>query len=70
MIRDYEQAANDLQKLLSILEKQYQEKFQKSGTMDKPSGGSVKDLRRTRHRFSSMEEKARKGTPLDLYMIL
>ncbi|KAM7505390.1 hypothetical protein LguiB_004294 [Lonicera macranthoides] len=70
MIRDYEQAVNDLQKLLSILEKQYQEKFQKSGTMDKPSGGSIKDLRRTRHRLSSMEEKARKGTPLDLYMIL
>jgi DnaJ family protein C protein 7 len=63
MIRDYEQAANDLQKLVSILEKQCQDKSQKSA-------GIVKDLKRTRHRLSIAEEKARRGTPLDLYMIL
>ncbi|KAA8518109.1 hypothetical protein F0562_015583 [Nyssa sinensis] len=69
-IRDYEQAASDLQRLISVLDKQSQEKVQQSGTPDRPSGSNVKELRRARRRLSSVEEKAKKGTSLDLYLIL
>ncbi|KAK2970131.1 hypothetical protein RJ640_019291 [Escallonia rubra] len=66
MIRDYEQAANDLHRLISVLEKRSQKNTQQSGTPD----SREKDLRRARRRVSSMQEKAKKGIPLDLYCIL
>lgn len=67
MIRDYGQAANDLRRLISLLEKQIQEN---------PPGVSGKltsissDLNRARIRFSHVEDEARKDIPLDMYLIL
>ncbi|XP_059646253.1 uncharacterized protein LOC132291321 isoform X2 [Cornus florida] len=69
-IRDYEQAASDLQRLICVLEKQSQEKVQQSSTPDGPNGSNVKELRQARRRISLMEEKAKKGISLDLYLIL
>ncbi|KAJ0590876.1 putative DnaJ domain, tetratricopeptide-like helical domain superfamily [Helianthus annuus] len=63
MIRDYKHAADDLQRLISILETQ-------SGENSKKSNGSVKDLRRARRRLSSIEENSKKERTLDLYLIL
>ncbi|CAL5353163.1 unnamed protein product [Camellia sinensis] len=64
-IRDYEQAASDLHRLISLLEKQSQEKVQQCG-----SGGNVKELRQARRHVSSVEEKAKNGISLDHYLIL
>nr|XP_023887583.1 dentin sialophosphoprotein-like isoform X2 [Quercus suber]POE67224.1 dnaj like subfamily c member 7 [Quercus suber] len=65
MIRDYGQAASDLQRLVSILENESGEKVKQSGT---PS--SVKELRQARRHLPSMEEEAKNGIPLDFYKIL
>lgn len=65
MIRDYKQATYDLQKLVSLLESQSQVINQA-----KSSGGSVRDLRKARRRLSLAEEKAKKETSMDLYLIL
>ncbi|KAJ0582602.1 putative DnaJ domain, tetratricopeptide-like helical domain superfamily [Helianthus annuus] len=63
MIRDYKHAADDLQRLVSILETP-------SGENSKKSNGSVKDLRKARRRLSSIEENSKKERSLDLYLIL
>lgn len=65
MIRDYGQAASDLQRLVSILENESGEKVKQSGT---PS--SVKELRQARRHLPSMEEEAKDGIPLDFYKIM
>ncbi|KAI3471716.1 hypothetical protein Pfo_028366 [Paulownia fortunei] len=70
MIRDYKQAAYDLQRLISLLESQSQTKTQQYDSQSRSSGGSVRDLRRARRRLSLVEEKAKKEIPLDLYLIL
>ncbi|XP_019165832.1 PREDICTED: dnaJ homolog subfamily C member 7 homolog isoform X2 [Ipomoea nil] len=57
MIRDYVDAATDLQRLISLLENEAQ-------------GSSSKELRKARERLSSVEEKAKSEIPLDLYLIL
>ncbi|KAI3514411.1 hypothetical protein L1887_12792 [Cichorium endivia] len=64
MIRDYKHAADDLQRLISILETQSQNSHKSA------SNGSVKDLRRARRRLSVLEEKGKKERSLDLYLIL
>lgn len=69
MIRDYEQAANDLRRFISVLQKQSQETNQQSDT-PLGKGGSREHLKEARDRLSSMERKANKGTPLDFYLIL
>lgn len=69
-IRDYEQAASDLHGLISLLEKQSQEKVQQCGSPDGSAGGNVKELRQARRRLSSVEEKAKKGISFDHYLIL
>lgn len=68
MIRDYEQAAKDLERLVSLLTKQAEEKSTHSGAY--VSMGSVADLRQARQRLYQMEEQARKGIPLNFYLIL
>ncbi|GAB2287054.1 hypothetical protein Dimus_021440 [Dionaea muscipula] len=60
MIRDYDQAASDLARLVSLLTKQAEEKHNQSGA----------DMRQIRTRLSNMEEQARKEIPLDYYLIL
>ncbi|KAK3135752.1 hypothetical protein QOZ80_5BG0422960 [Eleusine coracana subsp. coracana] len=63
MIRDYGQAANDVRKLISLLEKK-----------GSNSGQSAKDkysyLKQARARLSSVEDEAKKDIPLNLYLIL
>ncbi|KAJ6791222.1 Uncharacterized protein M6B38_245350 [Iris pallida] len=69
MIRDYGQATNDLHRLISVLEKRLEEKDNRNGA----SGGSIgynSDLRKAQMRLARMEEEARKGRSLDMYMIL
>ncbi|KAJ8445798.1 LOW QUALITY PROTEIN: hypothetical protein Cgig2_027879 [Carnegiea gigantea] len=64
MVRDYKQAAADLQRLVCLLEKQCQQKSKESGS------GNEKELRQVQQRLSMMEEEAKKEVPVDLYLIL
>ncbi|XP_078447062.1 heat shock protein DnaJ with tetratricopeptide repeat-containing protein [Wolffia australiana] len=64
MIRDYVQSANDLRKLISLLEK----KENKGGRV-RPTN-DVNDLPLARLRLSNVEEKTREEIRLDLYKIL
>ena len=68
-IRDYEQAARDLQRLITVLEKQSHEKAKVSGAQGRYSG-NAKEIKQAHRHLSSMEVKAKNGTPLDLYLIL
>lgn len=68
MVRDYQQAACDLKRLISILETQSNERAKLS---DSPSeSNAVKELRQAHKRLVSVEDQAKKGTPLDVYLIL
>ncbi|KAL2320716.1 hypothetical protein Fmac_029685 [Flemingia macrophylla] len=68
MVRDYEQAACDLKRLLAVLETQSNERAKQS---DSPSGSNgVKESRQAQQRLLSVEDQAKKGTPLDVYLIL
>lgn len=69
MIRDYGQAAKDLNRLVSLLTKQLEENIIQCGTFD--ISNSVKsDLKQARLHLSEVEEEARKDIPLDMYIIL
>ncbi|KAL2941973.1 DnaJ-like protein subfamily C member 7 [Bienertia sinuspersici] len=68
MIRDYDQAAKDLEKLVFLLTKQAEEKSNHAGAYLPMS--SVADLRQARQRLYQMEEQAKKEIPLNLYLIL
>ena len=65
MIRDYGQAANDVRKLILLLEK----KVNVSGVSPKVFN-KYSDLKQARARLSSIEDEAKKDTPLNLYLIL
>jgi len=65
MIRDYGQAANDVRKLILLLEK----KVNVSGVSPKVFN-KHSDLKQARSRLSSIEDEAKKDTPLNLYLIL
>ncbi|KAJ7972177.1 DnaJ-like subfamily C member 7 [Quillaja saponaria] len=69
MVRDYGQAACDLRIFITILENQSEGKAKQSGTPGSSNSG-VKESREAHRRLLSMEEKAKKETPLDLYLIL
>ncbi|XAR68475.1 hypothetical protein NMG60_11003599 [Bertholletia excelsa] len=69
-IRDYEQAAGDLHRLISLLGKPSLERAEQSGTPDRSTGSTGKELRQARSRLSSVEEKAKNGVSLDYYLIL
>ncbi|XP_021833271.1 uncharacterized protein LOC110773081 [Prunus avium] len=69
MIRDYGQAASDLQRLISILENQSNDKAKECSSKGR-SNGSVKELRHAHRRMPSIEEEAKKGISLDFYLIL
>ncbi|XP_062196379.1 uncharacterized protein LOC133899394 isoform X2 [Phragmites australis] len=67
LIRDYGQAANDLRRLISLLEKQLQENI----SMPSEKTESIRsNLNRANLRFSSVERDARKGASLNMYLIL
>ncbi|XP_062117861.1 uncharacterized protein LOC133831531 [Humulus lupulus] len=69
MIRDYGQAATDLQRLISILESQSCNKTKEYGSSGK-STGNAKDLRQAQMHLQIMEEESKKGISLDFYLIL
>ncbi|XP_047095411.1 uncharacterized protein LOC124707765 isoform X2 [Lolium rigidum] len=65
MIRDYGQSANDLRKLISLLQKQANKPGASPKVVNKHS-----DLKQARARLLSVEDEARKDTPLNFYLIL
>uniref|UniRef100_A0A452YZE3 J domain-containing protein n=1 Tax=Aegilops tauschii subsp. strangulata TaxID=200361 RepID=A0A452YZE3_AEGTS len=65
MIRDYGQSANDLRKLISLLQKQANKPGVSPKVFNKHS-----DLKQARARLLSAEDEARKDTPLNFYLIL
>jgi DnaJ family protein C protein 7 len=67
MIRDYGQAASDMERYVNILTKQMEEKT--SGTLDRSTSMS-NDIRQARIRLSELEEKSRKENSLDMYLVL
>eukprot|EP00258_Populus_trichocarpa_P017589 XP_006379059.2 uncharacterized protein LOC18102027 isoform X2 [Populus trichocarpa] len=69
MIRDYGQAANDLQRVVAILIKQAEEKTKHFGHSDRTTN-LANDLRQAHLRLSTIEEEARKEIPLNMYLIL
>ncbi|PKU86080.1 uncharacterized protein LOC110105734 [Dendrobium catenatum] len=69
MIRDYGQAATDLQKLTSLLEMRSEDKNSTSGALGR-SSSNITDLKQAQMRLCTVEEEARKGGTLDMYMIL
>ncbi|KAL1206855.1 TPR repeat-containing thioredoxin TTL4 [Cardamine amara subsp. amara] len=69
MIRDYDQAASDLQRLISILVKQSDKTKTSETSADRAS--SRKELRQARQRLSVMEEKSKEDIiPLDFFLIM
>nr|GMD19264.1 tpr repeat-containing thioredoxin ttl1 [Ipomoea batatas] len=68
MIRDYEQAASDLQRLISLLMRQMENKINQSGSSDKTS--FMSEIRQTQQKLSAIEEESRKNIPLNMYLIL
>lgn len=69
MIKDYSQAATDLQRLVSLLERQTEEKSNQSGKLSRSTSGII-ELRQAHSRLSTVEEETRKGISLDFYLIL
>nr|CAB3461663.1 unnamed protein product [Digitaria exilis] len=65
MIRDYGQAANDVRKLILLLEKKANVPGVSPKVLNKHS-----DLKQARARLSSIEDEVKKDTPLDLYLVL
>ncbi|CAI9768623.1 unnamed protein product [Fraxinus pennsylvanica] len=68
MIRDYGQAAADLQKLVSLLLNQVESKAEQSAQSDKMS--CMTELRQARLKLSAMEDASRNEFPLNMYLIL
>ncbi|KAF8115956.1 hypothetical protein N665_0025s0391 [Sinapis alba] len=67
MLRDYGQAASDMHRYVNILTKQMEEKA--SGVHDRFTN-LANDIRQARMRLSDLEEKSRKETSLDMYLVL
>lgn len=68
MIRDFGQASTDLHRLESLLKRHVEDKGNQSGASDRMS--RLNELKQTQQRLYIMEEKARKDTPLNMYLIL
>ncbi|KAF7827333.1 DnaJ-like subfamily C member 7 [Senna tora] len=69
MIRDYAQAASDIRRLVSLLNKGGDDKGNQLGLSDR-SVTYANELKQNRIRLSEIEEEARKEIPLDMYLIL
>ncbi|KAL1813532.1 hypothetical protein ACET3Z_023597 [Daucus carota] len=67
MIRDYEQAANDLQRIINL---QKQNEMNQESHASVGSGGIRDYTKEARSRLFSVERKAKKVAPLDFYLIL
>ncbi|XP_031474202.1 uncharacterized protein LOC116246453 isoform X2 [Nymphaea colorata] len=69
MIRDYGQASDDLQRLVSLLERQIEDKTIQTGAVGRV-GTAVADLRQAQRRLAAVQEEAKKDVPLNIYLIL
>ncbi|KAF3794539.1 DnaJ-like protein subfamily C member 7 [Nymphaea thermarum] len=69
MIRDYGQASDDLQRLVSLLERQIEDKTIQNGAVGRV-GTAVADLRQAQRRLAAVQEEAKKDVPLNIYLIL
>lgn len=69
MVRDYDQAASDIERFISLLMKQMEAKTNQIGTTDRPMN-FANDLRQARLWLSEIEEEDKKEVPLDFYLIL
>lgn len=67
MLKDYGQAASDMHRYVNILTKQMEEKT--SGIHERFTN-LANDIRQARMRLSELEEKSRKETSLDMYLVL
>uniref|UniRef100_A0A0D9Y6N1 J domain-containing protein n=1 Tax=Oryza glumipatula TaxID=40148 RepID=A0A0D9Y6N1_9ORYZ len=67
LIRDYDQAGNDLRRLISLLERQLQENIYMPS---EKSDGIRSSLNRSNLRLSALERDAKKGISLNVYLIL
>ncbi|KAL8129366.1 hypothetical protein V2J09_018521 [Rumex salicifolius] len=68
-IRDYDEAASDLRKVISLMTKQAEEIANQTKETDSPVS-SQDDLKQAHIRLAQLEELAIKEPPLDLYLIL
>lgn len=68
MIRDYGQAATDLERIISLLNKKLDDKNNASLSSEKINYSN--ELKQTQFKLSQMEEAARKEVPLNMYLIL
>ncbi|MED6181458.1 hypothetical protein PIB30_019533 [Stylosanthes scabra] len=69
MIRDYDQAASDLWRLVSLLSKEVEDTTNQLGVSDR-SVSITNELKKHRIRVNEIEEEGRKEVPLDMYLIL
>ncbi|KAH1033612.1 hypothetical protein J1N35_045786 [Gossypium stocksii] len=69
MVRDYDQAASDIERFILLLMKQMEAKTNQIGTTDRPMN-FANDLRQARLWLSEIEEEDKKEVPLDFYLIL
>ncbi|OIV99615.1 hypothetical protein TanjilG_17425 [Lupinus angustifolius] len=69
IIRDYDQAARDLRRLVSLLSKGEEDNSTQLGLSDR-SINYTNDLKQNRIRLSEIEDEARKEVPLYMYLIL
>uniref|UniRef100_A0A0E0JGY8 J domain-containing protein n=1 Tax=Oryza punctata TaxID=4537 RepID=A0A0E0JGY8_ORYPU len=67
LIRDYDQAGNDLRRLISLLESQLQENM---SMPSEKSDGIRSSLNRSNLRLSALERDSKKGISLNVYLIL
>lgn len=68
MIRDYAQAATDLQRLMSILQTRSDEMAKQCGSTGRSTVS--KEIKQASGRMSLMEQESKEGVPLDFYLIL
>ncbi|KAL5059281.1 hypothetical protein RYX36_030885 [Vicia faba] len=68
MVRDYEQAACDIRRLISVLGSQSNEKAKNFESPNGSTGG--KESRQAQQRLLTVEDQAKMRTPLDFYLIL
>jgi len=69
MIRDYDQAASDIRRVISLLMKDNGDNSNQHGISDR-SVKYTNDLKHNQIWLSEIEEEAKKGIQLDVYIIL
>ena len=68
LIRDYGQAALDLQRLVSLLTRKLEDRIYQLASSDRMK--YINELKQAQIKLSQMEEASRKEIPLNMYLIL